>query len=120
MAAEAEGGFQVRAFDATTVREPGRTGSQWRLHYSVCLPSLGCDYFKVRPSKGPGTGETLRHFPVRAGDYILADGGDSTGVGIQHVAAAGDCVTVRVNTGALRLKTPAGQLFDLPAHVETF
>jgi hypothetical protein len=33
-------GFQVRAFDATTVKEPGKTGSLWRIHYSVCLPSL--------------------------------------------------------------------------------
>ena len=26
------GGFQVRAFDATTVKEPGKTGTLWRIH----------------------------------------------------------------------------------------
>ncbi len=26
------GGFQVRLFDATTVKEPGKTGSLWRIH----------------------------------------------------------------------------------------
>ena len=40
------GGFQLRAFDATTVKEPGKTGSLWRVHYSVCLLSLACDFFK--------------------------------------------------------------------------
>ena len=47
-----DGGFQVRAFDATTVKEPGRTGSLWRLHYSVCLPSLSCDFSSSRQRKG--------------------------------------------------------------------
>ena len=31
-------GFQMRTFDATTVKEPGATGSLWRIHYSVSLP----------------------------------------------------------------------------------
>ncbi len=58
-------GFQVRAFDATTVREPGRTGSVWRLHYSVNLPSLGCDFFKLTATEGRGTGESFKQFPIR-------------------------------------------------------
>src|SRR6266705_294245 len=30
----AEAGINLRAFDATVVKEPGKTGSQWRIHYS--------------------------------------------------------------------------------------
>ena len=56
IAVSAQGGFQVRAFDATTVKEPGKTGSLWRLHYSVRLPSLACDYFKLTETEGRGTG----------------------------------------------------------------
>ncbi len=112
-------GLQVRAFDATVVREPGRTGSMWRLHYSVTLPSLGCDFFKLTGTKGAGTGESFKQFPVRAGDYILADRGYATGSGIQHVETAGGYVTVRVNTGALRFETESGQPFDLLASVES-
>ena len=40
-------GLQVRAFDTTTVNGPGKTGSQWRLHYSVSLPSLAYVSFKL-------------------------------------------------------------------------
>src|ERR1039458_539125 len=32
------GGRAVRVLDATVVREPGPTGSQWRIHYSLRLP----------------------------------------------------------------------------------
>ncbi len=30
-----ESDFHVRLFDATHVKEPGKTGSLWRIHYSV-------------------------------------------------------------------------------------
>lgn len=36
-------GFEFRVMDATTVREPGKSGSLWRIHYSMRLPSLACD-----------------------------------------------------------------------------
>ena len=119
VALSAQGGFQVRAFDATTVKEPGRTGSLWRLHYSVRLPSLACDFFKLTATQGPGAGETFTHFPVAEGDFVLADRGDSTAAGLAHVVSAGGQVAVRVNTGSLPLHTPAGTPFDLLARVTT-
>lgn len=106
-------GFQVRAFDATTVKEPGKTGSLWRIHYSVCLPSLACDFFKLTETEGRGTGESFTQFPVCAGDHILADRGYSTAKGIQHVASKGAYVTVRVNTASLPLHSRQGNAFDL-------
>ena len=108
-------GPRLRAFDATTVREPGRTGSVWRVHYSLCLRSLRCDFFEVTPTRGAGSAEYLARFPVRPGDHILADRGYATAAGIGHVAAAGGRIAVRVNTGALPLRTPEGARFDLLA-----
>ena len=114
----ADRGFQVRALDATTVKEPGKTGSLWRLHYSVRLPSLACDFFRLTATKGVGTGESFRQFPVQAGDYLLADRGYSTARGLLHVERAGGRATVRVNTSALPLRTPESQPFDLLAAVK--
>ena len=114
-----DGGFQVRAFDATTVKEPGRTGSLWRLHYSVRLPSLGCVFFKLTSTKGTGAGDSLAHFPISEGDYVLADRSYSTAVCLDHVVSAGGHVTVRVNTGVLPFRTTEGAPFDLLAHVTT-
>lgn len=112
-------GLRVRAFDATTVSEPGRTGSLWRVHYSVGLPSLRCDFFKLTATKGRGTREALTHFPVREGDHVLADRGYSSARGIAHVASAGGHVTVRVNTGSLPLLEPEGEPFGLLEAVST-
>lgn len=106
-------GFQMRTFDATTVKEPGATGSLWRIHYSVSLPSLNCDFFKLTETKGVGTGESFKQFPVNSGDYILADRGYSTPSGIAYVVEKGAYVTVRVNTAALPLKTLEGSSFEL-------
>ena len=110
-------GFQLRAFDATTVKEPGKTGSLWRVHYSVCLPSLACDFFKLTRTEGAGSGESFAQFPIRAGDHVVADRGYSTAPGIGHVADAGGQLIVRVNTGALPLRTVSGEPFDLLAAV---
>jgi hypothetical protein len=106
-------GFQIRTFDATTVKEPGATGSLWRIHYSVSLPSLNCDFFKLTETQGPGTGETFKQFPINNGDHILADRGYSTPGGIAYVAGKGAYVTVRVNTASLPLQTLEGLPFEL-------
>ena len=119
IALAAAGGLQMRAVDATTIKEPGKTGSLWRLHYSVRLPSLACDYFQLTATEGAGTGEAFARIPVQAGDYLVADRGYSTAAGLGRVAAAGGLVTVRVNTGALRFRTVEDQAFDLLAAVRT-
>jgi hypothetical protein len=111
------GGLQMRALDATTVKEPGKTGSLWRVHYSVRLPSLACDFFRLTETEGVGTGESFVQFPITGGDYLLADRGYSTARGLRHVGQAGGLVTVRVNTGSLVLETADGQPFDLLAAV---
>ena len=115
----AGGGLQMRAIDATTVKEPGKSGSLWRLHYSVRLPSLACDFFRLTGTQGRGTGESLRQFPIREGDYLLADRGYSTATGIGYVAQAGGRVTVRVNTRSLPLQTSGARPFRLLKKVST-
>ena len=111
-------GFQIRAFDGSVVKEPGRTGSLWRVHYSLRLPALACDHFQVTRTEGGGCGESLSRFPIGRGDHVVADRGYSTASGLAHVDAAGGYATVRVNTQALRFRTPGGRRpFDLLAAV---
>ncbi len=35
---------RLRVVDATTVQGPGATGTSWRVHYSILLPTLVCDF----------------------------------------------------------------------------
>lgn len=96
-------GFEVRLFDATIIREPGKTGSQWRIHYSVKIPSLTCDFFKISMTKGAGTGESFFQYSIKKGDYIIADRGYSRASGIHHAIGRGAYIIVRVNSGAISL-----------------
>jgi len=95
--------FQVRLFEATNVKEPGKTGSLWRIHYSVQVPSLTCDFFKLTATKGMGTGESFFQYAIKKGDHIIADRGYSTASRIHHVASKKAYVLVRVNTQSLPL-----------------
>ena len=54
----------IRIVDGTIVKEPGKTGSQWRILYSIRLPSLVCDFFEVTSTIGEGSGESLNRLPV--------------------------------------------------------
>lgn len=90
--------FPIRLFDATNVKEPGKTGSLWRIHYSVQLPSLLCDFFKLTPTKGKGAGESFFQYAIKKNDYIIADRGYSTAAGIHHVVSKKAYALVRVNT----------------------
>ncbi len=112
-----ENGFQVRLFDATTIKEPGKTGSLWRIHYSVTLPTLNCDFFKLTETKGQGTGESFFQFSIKKGDYIIADRGYSTAAGIHHVASKKAYVMVRVNTQSLIIQNLKGEKFPLLGNV---
>jgi hypothetical protein len=109
--------FRVRLFDATNVKEPGKTGSLWRIHYSIQLPNLICDFFKLTPSKGEGTGESFFQYSIKNGDYIMADRGYSTNPGIHHVVSKKAFVMVRVNTSALRICNMKGKEFPLLQNV---
>lgn len=104
---------RLRLIDGSIIKEPGKTGSQWRLHFSFTLPEFHCDYFKISPTKGEGTGETLTQYPVQAGDYIMGDRAYSTAPGITYVVSRGAYVLVRVNTQSLPFYDREAQPFDL-------
>ena len=106
-------GLTMRIFDGTTVKEPGPTGSLWRVHYSMQLPSLQCDYFKVTETKGPGSGEDFSQYPVSPGDLILADAGYATPKGVRRIAECKAFATVRLNPMGVRLEDPDGSGFGL-------
>jgi hypothetical protein len=103
-------GYRVRAIDATTIGRPGCRGTDWRVHFSVNLADLQCDFLQVTDAHG---GETFQRIPVACGDLLLGDRYYSTPPGIAHVAQAGGHVLVRVNHKALPLFDVEGKPFRL-------
>lgn len=107
----------VRIVDGTIIQEPGKTGSQWRIVYSLRLPDLRCDYFDLTATAGVGTGESLTRLPVSKGDLILGDAGYCSAPGIQSVEGQGGDVLVRINPQNFRVVSKIGQSFDLLSHL---
>jgi hypothetical protein len=99
---------RVRVVDATTVEEQGGAGTDWRIHYTLCLPDLSCDFFELTDAHG---GESYRRIPVRRGDLILADRGYSNAAGVGTVLAAHGDVLVRWNSFSFPLETEKGTPF---------
>ena len=106
-------GFNVRVLDGTLVKEPGRGGSMWRIHYSLRIPSLICDHFELTSTKGAGTGESLGRFAGRPGDLVMADRGFSKPAGIEALCRQGAAVMVRLNSSSLPLFVEDGSRFGL-------
>jgi len=113
IAPEAESYPTLRLIDATVVKEPGQTGSLWRIHYSFQWPSLACDYFKITATEGKGSGESLRHFPLNPQDYVLVDRGYCHASGIHYASAKKAYLIVRLNPDGILLQTPDGSRFGL-------
>lgn len=111
-------GKTLRLIDATEVKEPGKTGSLWRIHYSLRWPDWKCDFFKLTAVEGKGTGESLQQFPLRVGDYVLADRGYCHASGIHHAVKHQAWVTVRLNPDGIVLHDKAGASFGLLAKLK--
>jgi hypothetical protein len=104
-------GRRIRLADATSVHEPGTTGTDWKLHYCVNLADLHCDFFQLTDIHEGG--ETFRRFPVVAGDILVGDRVYAAPPGVAHVVQRGGDVIVRLNRSALPLYEPDGQRMEL-------
>jgi len=109
------GGYRLRLVDASTVSEPGSTGSDWRLHYAVELGTLQCDFVEVTDVKA---GESFKRFPVQAGDLLIGDRAYANPPGVAHVVRNGGDVLVRLTRTNLPLETPEGRAFPLVKRLE--
>jgi Transposase DDE domain len=107
----------VRIVDGTIIKEPGKTGSQWRILYSMQLPELRCDYFDLTATTGAGTGESFARIPVAPHDLILGDAGYCTVPGVQWVVEQGGDALVRIHPHSFPLRQKSGRSFGLLAHL---
>ena len=104
-------GRRLRAVDATTVEEPGATGTSWRVHYCIRLPEMCCDFYELTDTRG---GETYKRLPVEEGDIILGDRGYCQRKGVAHVLRSHGDAIVRFNSTSFPLLEPK---LNEPLHV---
>ena len=85
--------MRPRAIDSTTVQGPATKGTQWRVHYSLELVDLNCDWLELTDAHGA---ELLERTPLRRGDVLLADRNYLRPVGLHAAAEAGAYVLLRL------------------------
>lgn len=105
-------GLGIRLLDATTVKEPGKTGSLWRIHYSLSMPSLQCDYFKLSSTKGEGTGESLSQYSLKPGDHVIADRAYGIASGVEYAHEQQAAILVRMSPNHIEVLDPSGKPFE--------
>jgi hypothetical protein len=101
-------GLRPRAVDSTTIQGPASKGTEWRVHYSLDLPTLTCDSFEVTDAHGA---ELLERTPMRKGDVLLADRNFLRAAGVRAAVRVGAHILVRLRWTHTPMTTPEGRQF---------
>lgn len=91
--------------DGSTVQGPGAKGTWYRLHLAVDLVQLHLLYVKVTDVH---EGECLTHYPLQAGDVVLADRGYNRAPAWRACAEQGVDLVVRYKPQSVTLLDPSG------------
>lgn len=109
-------GYEVVVADASVITGPGSEGVDARLFYALRLVDFTLlDYRAGSPREG----ESLRFWPVRAGQLWIVDRIYANPPGIAAVHDAQGDVIVRYNRGALPLFDARGWAFDVLRHLRS-
>lgn len=95
-----ESGLRFMAVDASTVKEPGATGSLWRLHYAMNLFTLSPAEILLSDCR---KGESFCNFKIGKGDLFFGDRAYARAAGIAHVVNGGGHVLCRFSPHLLPL-----------------
>lgn len=101
-------GLRPRAVDGTTVQGPASKGTEWRIHYSLDLLTLQCDWYDVTDAHG---GERLERTPMQPGDVMLADRNYLRPAGVQAAVNAGAHVLARLRWSHSAMLDGRGRAF---------
>lgn len=102
-------GMVLRIVDASDIQEPGATGTDWRLHYSLRLPHMVCDHFELTDARGA---EQFARFAFHSGEAVVADRGYCHRAGVAHVLDAQADVVVRLVPSNFPLQDDVARRFD--------
>lgn len=103
-------GYRLRVIDATDIQEPGSTGTDLRLHYSIRMPELVCDYCEVTDVHG---GESLSRFEFSPGQLIWVDCGYCRAPGVSRVLESGAALLVRWHPKSFPMECVGGHPLNL-------
>jgi hypothetical protein len=107
---------RVRLVDATTIREPGGGGSEWRAHALVDLEAGELCGLELTDRHGA---ESLLRQPIEPGAIAVADRAHGRRTDFGQLLARGTDLAVRIGWQNLPLETPDGDRLDLIGWLQT-
>ncbi len=101
--------LKVRLIDATTVSEPGSTGTDWRLHTTYDPAKGRIDHVELTAVHG---GEHFERANIMPGELIIGARGYAHSERILAIQKAGSHVLVRIGHSAIRMWNAEGGQVD--------
>jgi len=102
--------YRILAVDASEVKEKGRSGRLYRLHFALDISKMEAAIYKITTSK---TGEKLNNFSFSKKDLILADRGYATTTGIEYCKEKDVQFILRSSANNIRFCDKEGIVFDI-------
>lgn len=84
--------YRIISVDSSIITEPGSTGADWRLHFSLDLFSVKCNEFKVTRQN---VGESFVNYEIQKNDLYIGDRAYGRYKGINHILSNGGDYVVR-------------------------
>ena len=103
---------RILLIDATTLRQPGGTGDDWRLHTAYDLRAGRLCQVALTDRRG---GETLDHYQLQPGDIVVADNGYGYRRSVATAAHQQAEVVLRIWPATCPLEDATGQALDVLA-----
>ena len=107
---------RVLLVDASTLRQPGGTGDDWRLHLAYDFTAGRLAQVRVTDRYG---GESLVPFTLQPGDNAVADHGYGDRMSVASVTRQQANVVLRVTPATFPLETAAGEAFEVVPWLRT-
>ena len=102
--------YRILAVDASDVREKGRSGRIYRLHFALDIIKMQSAIYNITTNK---TGEKLSNFNFKPNDLILADRGYAKTTGIEYCKEKGTQFVLRITANNIRFCDKEGKVFDI-------
>jgi hypothetical protein len=102
--------YTIVAIDASDVKEKGRSGRLFKLHYAIDLFNMCAAACKITSQK---TGETLLNFTLKKDWLVIADRAYGSLVSIMHCLEAQANFILRLKHDAFNLYNEDGSEFNL-------
>jgi hypothetical protein len=107
---------RVLLVDASTLRQPGGTGDDWRLHLAYDFTAGRLAQVRVTDRSG---GESLVPFVLQPGDIAVADNGYGYRTSVASATRQQADVVLRVTPATFPLETAAGAAFEVVPWLRT-